>query len=59
MGSIITKQRPNFDSRSYGYGKLSELIEAIKLFEVDRRSPGDGRPKSIYVRNKKNPATRD
>jgi uncharacterized LabA/DUF88 family protein len=58
VGSIITKQRPDFDSRSYGYGKLSELIEAIKLFEVDRRSPGDGRPKSIYVRNKKNPVAR-
>ena len=58
VGSIITKQRPNFDSRSYGYGKLSELIEAIKLFEVDRRSPGEGRPKSIYVRNKKSPVAR-
>ena len=45
VGSIITKQRPNFDSRSYGYGKLSELITATTLFEMDRRSPGDGRPK--------------
>ncbi len=52
VGSIITKQRPNFDSRSYGYGKLSELIDVIDLFEMDRRSPGDGRPKVIYVRNK-------
>ncbi|GLQ52213.1 NYN domain-containing protein [Dyella flava] len=59
VGSIITKQRPNFDSRSYGYGKLSELIDAIKLFEVDRRSPGDGRPKAIYVRNKKKPVARE
>lgn len=59
VGSIITKQRPNFDSRSYGYGKLSELIDAIKLFELDRRSPGDGRPKAIYVRNKKKPAARE
>jgi NYN domain/OST-HTH/LOTUS domain len=56
VGSIITKQRPNFDSRSYGYGKLSELIDAIDLFELDRRSPGDGRPKAIYVRNKKSVA---
>src|ERR1700761_1496295 len=52
VGSIITKQRPNFDSRSYGYGKLSELITATTLFEMDRRIPGDGRPKVIYVRNK-------
>jgi uncharacterized LabA/DUF88 family protein len=59
VGSIITKQRPDFDSRSYGYAKLSELIDAIKLFELDRRSPGDGRPKAIYVRNKKKPVARD
>ena len=52
VGSIITKQRPNFDSRTYGFGKLSELITATNLFDIDRRSPGDGRPKVIYVRNK-------
>ncbi|HET6631470.1 MAG TPA: NYN domain-containing protein [Rhodanobacteraceae bacterium] len=52
VGSIVTKQRPNFDSRSYGYGKLSDLVTAISLFDVERRSLGDGRPKVIYVRNK-------
>lgn len=52
VGSIITKQRPNFDSRSYGYGKLSDLIGATTLFDIERRSPGDGRPKVMYVRNK-------
>jgi uncharacterized LabA/DUF88 family protein len=59
VGSIITKQRPNFDSRSYGYGKLSELIDAIDLFELDRRSPGEGRPKVIYVRNRQKPVARE
>jgi uncharacterized LabA/DUF88 family protein len=58
VGSIITKQRPNFDSRSFGYGKLSDLIAAIDLFELDRRSPGEGRPKAIYVRNKKKAVAR-
>jgi uncharacterized LabA/DUF88 family protein len=53
VGSIITKQRPNFDPRSYGYAKLSELVAAIDLFELDRRSPGEGRPRAIYVRNRK------
>lgn len=52
VGSIVTKQRPNFDARSYGYAKLSELITAITLFDVERRSPGEGRSKQIYVRNK-------
>ena len=52
VGSIITKRRPNFDSRGYGYAKLSDLISAINVFEIERRSPGEGRPKVIYVRNK-------
>lgn len=59
VGSIVTKQRPNFDSRSYGYGKLSDLMAAIDWFELDRRSPGEGRPKVIYVRNKRKPVTRE
>ncbi|RDS81249.1 NYN domain-containing protein [Dyella monticola] len=59
VGSIITKQRPNFDSRSHGYGKLSDLIAAIDWFELDRRSPGEGRPKAIYVRNKRKPVARE
>lgn len=52
VGSIITKQRPNFDSRSYGYGKLSELIATINLFQLERRSAGEGRPRVVQVRNK-------
>ena len=52
VGSILTKQRSNFDSRSYGYHKLSELIKATTLFDIERRSTGEGRPKVIYVRNK-------
>jgi uncharacterized LabA/DUF88 family protein len=53
VGHIITKQRPDFDSRSYGYGKLSELTAATTLFELDRRSPGDGKPDVIYARDKR------
>ena len=53
MGNIITKQRPDFDSRSYGYPKLSELTAATTLFELDRRSPGDGKPIVIYARDKR------
>ncbi len=53
VGNIITKQRPDFDSRSYGYPKLSELTAATTLFELDRRSPGDGKPDVIYARDKR------
>jgi len=54
-GSIITKQRPDFDSRSYGYAKLSDLMAATVLFDLDRRLPGDGKPAVLYVRDKRHP----
>jgi uncharacterized LabA/DUF88 family protein len=47
VGSIITKKAPDFDSRNYGYGKLSDLLEASKHFEVKRDQ------KMISVRRKK------
>jgi hypothetical protein len=36
VGHIITKQRPDFDSRTYGDAKLSDLITATTLFEPPR-----------------------
>jgi uncharacterized LabA/DUF88 family protein len=58
VGHIITKQRPDFDSRTYGYAKLSDLITATALFELDRRSPGEGKPAVIYTRDKRHHADR-
>ncbi|GAA4547793.1 NYN domain-containing protein [Amycolatopsis samaneae] len=59
VGSIITKQRPDFDSRTYGYSKLSDLITATTLFDVDRRIPGEGKPATIYVRDRRRKPDRD
>jgi uncharacterized LabA/DUF88 family protein len=53
VGHIITNQSPDFDSRTYGYAKLSDLIAATTLFELDRRSPGDGKAGIIYARDKR------
>ena len=33
-GSLIKRQYPDFDSRNYGYAKMSKLIEATGLFDV-------------------------
>lgn len=38
VGTIVTKKAPDFDSRNYGYGKLSDLLEATKKFEVKREN---------------------
>jgi uncharacterized LabA/DUF88 family protein len=51
VGTLVTKQQPDFDSRSYGYAKLSDLMAATTLFELERRSTGDGRPGVVYVRD--------
>ena len=40
VGSILTKKRPDFDSRNYGYSKLSDLPDASQRFEVRRSERG-------------------
>jgi len=55
VGMLITKQRPEFDPRSYGYSKLSDLMAATTLFELERRSLGDGKQGAIYIRGKRRP----
>ena len=52
VGSIIQKKRPNFDSRNYGFEKLTPLIRSIKKFEIEQRENPKGRSKLIYVRIK-------
>ncbi|MBU1243889.1 NYN domain-containing protein [Myxococcota bacterium] len=51
VGSNLTKVRPDFDSRLYGFKKFSDLIRAVPdAFELEERLlPGQGQ-KSIYVR---------
>jgi uncharacterized LabA/DUF88 family protein len=41
VGNIMTKKSPAFDSRNYGYKKLSDLVEAAsKHFRVNRTEKG-------------------
>ncbi|MCY2995302.1 MAG: NYN domain-containing protein [Planctomycetota bacterium] len=37
VGSYISRTANDFDSRNFGYAKLSELIAAVGLFELERR----------------------
>jgi uncharacterized LabA/DUF88 family protein len=52
VGSLLQKKQPNFDSRNYGFQKLTPLIKSIKNFEIETRDSGKGRFKLIYVRIK-------
>ncbi|MDA3860474.1 MAG: NYN domain-containing protein [Melioribacteraceae bacterium] len=52
VGGLIQKKQPNFDSRNYGFAKLTPLIKSIKNFEIDQRESPKGRFKLIYVKIK-------
>jgi len=56
VGSLLLKKRPNFDSRNYGFEKLTPLIKSIGKFEVERRESAKSRHKLIYVKNKERKA---
>ncbi|PWY68838.1 hypothetical protein BO83DRAFT_380030 [Aspergillus eucalypticola CBS 122712] len=51
VGALLTKRHPEFDSRSYGYHKLSDLIAASSLFETNFQSHPHNPSTRIYVRD--------
>ncbi|MBO0980864.1 NYN domain-containing protein [Microbacterium sp. SD291] len=40
VGSLMRKNRPDFDPRNWGYAKLSDLVRATELFLVEARASG-------------------
>lgn len=52
VGNLLQKKQPNFDSRNYGFQKLTPLIKSINKFEIEHRESSKGRSKLIYVKNK-------
>ena len=52
VGGLLQKKQPNFDSRNYGFQKLTPMISSIDKFEVESRENQVGRFKLIYVRNR-------
>lgn len=52
VGSLLQKKQPNFDSRNYGFQKLTPLIKSISNFEIERREDSRGHKKLIYVKLK-------
>ncbi len=50
-GSLVKRQYPDFDPRSYGYRTFTQLFEATELFETDRRK--EGSQHLVFARDKK------
>ncbi|MGY3856463.1 NYN domain-containing protein [Aeromonas intestinalis] len=51
FGSYLTKLQPDFDSRIYGYKKLSDLVKAMtELFVTEERLAPGSTQKILYLR---------
>ncbi len=51
VGTMILRKNPAFDSRNYGYSKLSEFVKSLGIFEVDKRATSNPGIKHIYIRD--------
>ncbi len=53
VGSLLIKKKPDFDSRNYGFPKLTPLIKSLrKYFDIDEREVEKTHIKHIYVKIK-------
>ncbi|MBN1782756.1 NYN domain-containing protein [bacterium] len=52
VGTLLQKKQPNFDSRNYGFQKLTPLIKSTNRFEIKQRVSSKGPSRLIYVKNR-------
>ena len=52
VGNMILRKQPAFDSRNYGYSKLTNFIRSLSMFEIDKRDTSNRGIKHIYIRDK-------
>jgi hypothetical protein len=49
---MFVKKQPSFDSRNYGYDKLTTLIQSIGRYDVEMRDTGNPNVKLVYIKIK-------
>lgn len=52
VGSNLVRLAPDFDSRTYGYRKLKDLVAKHPAYVVEERPSADGKTSAIYIRGK-------
>ncbi len=52
IGNILSKRYPDFDSRDYGFQKLTQFVSSFNTFEVQSRPTSDPNTKLFYARLK-------
>lgn len=52
VGNILSKRMPEFDTRNYGYHKLTPLVSSLKVFEIQSRRTSNPNISHKYIRIK-------
>ncbi|MCP5501922.1 MAG: NYN domain-containing protein [Leptospiraceae bacterium] len=52
IGNQLTKKRPDFDPRNFGFDKLTPLIKSLPQFEVEERKTNNKSVKHVFVRKR-------
>ncbi len=52
VGNLIIKKQPSFDSRNYGYDKLTTLVRSMGKYDIEMRDTGNPNVKLVYLKIK-------
>lgn len=52
VGNVLSKRYPDFDTRNYGYSKLTPLISSLEAFDVMSRETSNPHITHKFIRNK-------
>ena len=59
VGKMLSKRFPDFDTRNYGFSKLTPLISSLKQFEIQSRRTSNPDVVFKYIRNKDSKDSKD
>lgn len=52
VGNRLSKRHPDFDTRNYGFAKLTPLVASMKCFDIDSRKTSNPHITHKFIRNK-------
>ncbi len=52
VGKTLNKRYPDFDTRNYGFSKLTPLVSSLRLFEIQSRKTNNPNIVHKYIRQK-------
>lgn len=53
VGNMLSKRYPDFDTRNYGFTKLTPLVSSLKAFEIMSRKTSNPHISHKFIKNKK------